>query len=329
MNDDTFLPEVSPDDAIVSAHLDGEASAEDAARLESDSTLRARQAAFAEVRDWVGTPVTVPAHARDAAIGAALRVFDDGLAVDPSTGNDGSSPPTDLGRARARRDGRPRGPMLVAIAAAVVVVLVGLGAAIKTTQRTATDTAAVSVAGSPQPKSQTYSASTEAGAGVVTANGPESTTAESNGGASPTTTASPPVTSVAVPNPVAGGQDNAKTAELNYAGTLGALNTPAEVRAAVNVALGRQTGAGAVTTVPAAAPTFETANLIQSCDAAVRLDDSEIGPLIVSGSATYQGTNAVVLAFVIDLEQHPAANGPARIYTVDAASCRVLDVQTI
>lgn len=61
------------DDEIVSAVLDGEATAEERARVAADPVLSARLAEFTAVAEAVGAPVAPPrADARDAALAAAV-----------------------------------------------------------------------------------------------------------------------------------------------------------------------------------------------------------------------------------------------------------------
>lgn len=62
-----------PDDELVSAVLDGEATADDRARVAADPALSARLAEFTSVADALTAPVAPPtAAARDAAIAAAV-----------------------------------------------------------------------------------------------------------------------------------------------------------------------------------------------------------------------------------------------------------------
>jgi hypothetical protein len=62
-----------PDDELVSAVLDGEATPDERARVAADPVLAARLAEFTVVAEAVGAPVETPAEAaRDAAVAAAL-----------------------------------------------------------------------------------------------------------------------------------------------------------------------------------------------------------------------------------------------------------------
>lgn len=332
-----------PDDEIVSAHLDGAATAEEAARVDADPALRARAAELARVAAAVAAPVEVPATVREAALAAALDAFDRPLVgettpagpapapmpVVPTAGSGPGSGPgaapdaprapvTDLAAARARRRGRAV-PYLVAAAAAVVLVVAGLGVARRGT--TSTDTASVAAA---------PSTTTRADSGA-TNQGVDSSTEKSTSGAagSPTTTTarSGAPSTVAPSAPTAGSDPEEATG--TFVGDLGTFTSPTQVRAALDRAAARSSaatgsGSGAVDAVDrvAAAPD------IARCDAVVRTADPEIGPLRTSGTATYQGTDALVLVYGIDRQAHPAANGATRAVTVDRATCVVLDAQT-
>src|SRR5690349_6571253 len=116
-------PTPRPDDELVSAVLDGEATADERARVEADPAARARLAELTTVRDRVAAPVTVPADARERAISAALGAFDQASspAAAPESGPATSGPPDQLAARRARRSGS--GGRYLAAAAAVVVVL--------------------------------------------------------------------------------------------------------------------------------------------------------------------------------------------------------------
>jgi negative regulator of sigma E activity len=102
-----------PDDELVSALLDGEATPEEEARVTSDPELAARLAEFRAVAEAVGAPVPVAQQAaRDAAIARAIA----------------TSPADELAAARAKRaDTRARRWLPIAsVAAAVLVVLAAI-----------------------------------------------------------------------------------------------------------------------------------------------------------------------------------------------------------
>jgi hypothetical protein len=101
-----------PDDELVSAVLDGEATADERARLEADPALSARLAEFRAISDRVAVPPPTPGDAdRDRAIAAAKAAR-----------RSSSSNVVPLG---SRRGGEL--PRFLAIAAAIVVVLGAAG----------------------------------------------------------------------------------------------------------------------------------------------------------------------------------------------------------
>jgi hypothetical protein len=105
-----------PDDELVSAVLDGEATPEERARVEADPELSARLAEFAAVRDAVGAPVAPPSDAtRERAIAAAK------VAVRHHGEPSGNVRPL---KRRSRAADVPR---FLAVAAAVLLVLVTFG----------------------------------------------------------------------------------------------------------------------------------------------------------------------------------------------------------
>jgi negative regulator of sigma E activity len=106
-------PTPHPDDELVSAYLDGEASAEEIARVDADPALRTRLAAFRQVRAAVGAAVEAPAAAdRERAVARALEA---GV----------RRPVADLddARARARARRRTRWVPVASVAAAVLLLL--------------------------------------------------------------------------------------------------------------------------------------------------------------------------------------------------------------
>jgi hypothetical protein len=102
---------------LASAYLDGEATADERARVEGDPALLAEVERLRRVRDAVATTASAPAAQRDAAINAALATFD-GLQVDAP------SPPNVVPMASRRKARWMQG--LTAAAAAIVLVLGGI-----------------------------------------------------------------------------------------------------------------------------------------------------------------------------------------------------------
>ena len=128
------------DDELVSAVLDGEATAEEAARVRADPALSSRLVELQAARDHVREArVEPPSRAdRDAAIAAAVRTA-----------------PTDLHERRRRR----RRTVRIAAAAAAVVVLAGvIGVFVASSRRTSTSSTAALA--SQSPASSTASPST-------------------------------------------------------------------------------------------------------------------------------------------------------------------------
>jgi negative regulator of sigma E activity len=141
MTDHTLLPPDPPEDLddVVSAYVDGEASAAEIARVEGDPTLVARAAEFAALAGRVGVVPDAPASASDAALTAALAAFDDlrhpaaAAVVDTPVADQPAvqqpaAPLQQLDSAARRASWASRfGPILAAAAAiAVVVGLVGV-----------------------------------------------------------------------------------------------------------------------------------------------------------------------------------------------------------
>jgi hypothetical protein len=111
MND----PTSDPRDELASALLDGESSAEEAARVAADPELAARVAAFEEVRSMLRAEVPSDPARRDAAVAAALAAFDE--EADAAGLGRGAVTPIS-----AARRGRLRWAQAVGVAAAAVLV---------------------------------------------------------------------------------------------------------------------------------------------------------------------------------------------------------------
>lgn len=128
---DPFDPTPDEDALLaVSALLDGTASAEDVARVESDPALRALLDDLRVLRAEVADVPPPPAATRDAAIAGALAVFDEVHAptttdtVAAHTSPTGSTPPA-ANVVRFERRRRWYGVVTGAAAAAVAVLFVG------------------------------------------------------------------------------------------------------------------------------------------------------------------------------------------------------------
>lgn len=127
-------PDPTPDDLVVSAVLDGEASPAEAERVASDPRLAARLAQLRAVASAVGGPVPlVDPAVREAHLAAALaemhRLAADPPVTDAPAAADAPPPspaPVDLAAARSRR--RPTASRVVLSVAAALLVVVAAGA---------------------------------------------------------------------------------------------------------------------------------------------------------------------------------------------------------
>jgi hypothetical protein len=100
-----------PDDELVSAVLDGEATPDERARVAADPLLRARLEEFAAVRELIGGPVAPPDQMTKARAIAAAK----------------ASRPHPLPPRVVARRRHSEAPRILAVAAAIVFCLAGLG----------------------------------------------------------------------------------------------------------------------------------------------------------------------------------------------------------
>ena len=106
------IEDFTPDDEIVSAYLDGEATAEEIARVQASPELLARVEAFRSTGLAVGAPVAPPPpEVREAAIAAALAASQTAPNV------------TSLGAAREKK--RAFSPRVLALSSAAAAVVIG------------------------------------------------------------------------------------------------------------------------------------------------------------------------------------------------------------
>jgi hypothetical protein len=246
-----------PDDELVSAHLDGTATPDEAAAVEASAPAMARRAELDAVRTRMGEPVTPPEGVRDRAVAAALAVFDEQRAEgDPAP----ATPAVSLGDARSARATRRR-RRLVPVLGAVAAVALALVAAAGLFARPPADTSATSGAASDQTVAG-FAPEAEPEAPQAPGSGKDGSTPLSNELAAP----------------VAVGVD------------LGTIADVAGLRRAVAAAL-TPPAAG---TGPAAAA---RAALGEECEAARRAADPALGPVQLAGKARYQGSPVGVLAF--------------------------------
>lgn len=301
-----------PDDEVVSAHLDGEATPDEVARVAAEPELAARAAVLERAIAAVATPVEpAPGDARERAIAAALDAW-----VAPGSAAPAGAAPAPVIDLAARRARRQR--VLLSAAAAVVVVLIGGGAVVQLTRGGPRQDVTTAAAPSASSTTANLEASRDA---VVQA----PTAAEGTPGVSATT--APPTTTSATAG-AAGPPRSAAPANL------GAIANPAQLRDAVVGAFAADsatapaqpsttttTRAGAPTTATGVAPTASVAAQFASCDASVRARDRELGELVFTATATYAGRDALVLVYALTPIN---ANGPVRIFAVDRGTCTIL-----
>lgn len=333
------------DDDLVSAHLDGEAPPGLDARLAAEPALEARRAAFAQVADLVAAPATPPEATREAALAAALEVYDreiapaaaataapvapvapPGAATSPAPPTAAAGPGSPAGATVTDLAARRRGRALpfLAAAAAVVILVAGIGVALR--RSTTTDTTASTAAGSVDQRGD-RSSSTARDKGseqnAATADdGPAAPSAPSAASRAPTTTVAGASSGATSASPTPGPGSAGAVASF---GDLGALATPDQLRRAVQRAGATDAAGGPA---PSTAPTTATAGtrgqidqqrLAAACDALVPAVYPPIGTLTATGTATYQGTDVVLLVYTIDPVQHPRAGGTTRVYAIDAS----------
>lgn len=266
------MSDLHHDDDVLSAWLDGEATADEAAAVEAgmadDPAVAARVEQLRAVAAAVATPVVpAPAGARERAVAAALAAAG-AVATDRADGA-APGPPADLAARRRRRS-----TIVLSAAAAVVAVLLAVPVV---RSWTGDDTGDREVAGP--------AASQEA-------------TADEDGG---DTAAAGRGVPEALPE-------------------LGALDSPEDVAAAVGRTTQPSTQAGMEAATEeddgaAAAPAHR-------CEPGVRAADPGLGALVLSATATYQGTEAYVLGFV------PAdagtGTGVLQVLVLDVRGCAPL-----
>jgi hypothetical protein len=322
-------PPPPPDDQLVSDHLDGVAP--DPAAVPGTEAGRDRLARFADARAQVAAEVPVPAGARDAAVAAALEVFDTEVspsaagAVSLPDGPDRPRPPAsreDVGLAGPAAPGGPAGlpgdelavrrrrrwrtaPVLGA--AASVLLVVGLIAGVRREQ---------------QAQDQMTSAGAPA-AGSADRAGP-----------------SPPLQAPALsgPMPASGGAAQADAnaragAPVSAAPAgpdLGEVSDAASFRRAVAAALPRLLGATttAAARVDPSVPAAES--LGPTCEAALRAAHPELGAVAVRSAAHRDGTTLPMLAFLVPAPSPAPPQAPTvRAFLIDPASCRAVFDETV
>lgn len=338
------------DDEIVSAHLDGEATPDEVARVTADPAAQVTLTAFERVRLLVAEPVTPSVAARETALAAALGLFDQGvdatpdaphtIAADPAveaaaaaTPITAIAPVVDLASRRSARSLR-----LLSAAAAVFVLLgVVAVARIATTQDVSND-----VAGAPAIASTTTSAADLRA--TAQPENPSPNAASDTPSTTFETTGAPIGPDRSAPStPAPSAPPTTSDERTNRLADLGILSNRHDLRLAVAGALTTSTDAGSspptgpssdrttdTTTASATAPPRNDATAaVSRCDTARRAADPEITDLVLAASATYQGVPALVLSYRIDPARSPAANGTLRTAVLNPSDCSVLLEDTV
>lgn len=294
-------------DELVSAYLDGTATADERAAVERSASHRARLDQFQRIHDQLATPLpTAQPHVRESAIAAALATWDEQLATrahrDADTSPAALTVPVDLERARRAR---ARRRVRVASVAAIVLVVLALPAVIALSRRHEPST------------TQTASAPTEGQITTTVAalTGPTQTSSSSAGAVA---SGAPPAVSAAPETTLA----PATTTDL------GSIATPVDLAAKVSLAMTQSSadGSSAATSTTSAsprgvdAPTASPSNdAADACEAVVRSATSGLGVVRFQASATYQGHGVTVLVFA-------GENGRLglEVFALDAADCSTL-----
>lgn len=308
---ETGIP--APDDELVSAVLDGEASPDEVARVEGDPVLAERLRELRAVATAVAAPVA-PHPALDDLLGRALASADEPPAETPSTpvAPDPTATHTsgvaDLGAARRRRE-RTRRLLAVAAVVAVLALAVPLLGSLDEGDTDSAETASVSAGDAADPDTvgeADESLSTADGAG----SGLDDATAEA---AVPTTTAAGPASSVP-PDASA----SARTAGLGALGEFAA--TAPLVDVVRDLAARPSTDLDADQTADAPA---DGAFSPSTCPTLLAgLDPPAI--VATSGTATVEGRPVVVVVTVAD-----ASGLGAQVLVVTADCTAVLDQQPL
>ena len=293
----------SPDDELVSAYLDGEATPEERALVEARPDLVARVADLRRVADLVAFTEPAPPGAADAAVTAALAAFT-GPSPAPTL-----APLTDLDARRRRRHGRAIAG-LGAAAALVLVVVVGVAVL---RGRSSSGTAATSAA-----ESADVAAAGPPGTPTGKAGGTALTPDAANGAQAPLAATEGP-----------GGPGR-------YVGALGSFTDEAALGRTLRPYLQPAAGAGAgdspatsgaaAVAPPAPAQAAPASGAIVqrlgTCAATRQGDDPTLGPVALTGRATVDGAPVDVLVFAI----RPTGASPAGGYQVVTVTpdCRLL-----
>jgi len=302
----------------VSAALDGESTADEAAHLVGCSVCQADVEALRSVSDAMAAPpLRVPAVVREAAIVAALDAFDGlGSADEHETGRDDAGravatarPNDEIPDLRARRRARPRivaGPWIAAAAVLLLVVLAvplldsGTGQDDSSTDTAALDDSATEESAALAAPDQGFTdvgdlGDLDAGADlrdvVDQALSARTSAAPAQGGGS------------------ASDDAQAESAEPAPTAVAGGSETTSESDASTGFGGGGSGGTGGV---------------VEACIEPVRAELGELGALILAGTATIDGEAGLVLGFEAVGTDRPTT----LVVLVTAEACRLVTFQS-
>lgn len=317
-----------PDDELVSAVLDGEATPDERALVEADPAARRRLAELRRVRDLVAAPVPVAGSVREAAIAAALAQFDGaagptgGADPHPAAPTDRFVVPDQLATRRARRQGG-NGARILAAVAAIVVLVIGTSVVL----RILNPPADVTVASTAQ--SAEIPAPDVAAGGSGSSGAAEADRQDENAVTSTTVTLDADAMDTTLPATTAA-PDDATTSTIETV-ELGPVASNRDLRDRVLTIVDQQATreqADPRSTGPEVSrrPALDA---LVSCASYLDAIDPELDQLLAVANATYGGQPTAVFAFRIDRAAYPAANGSVRIYAVDPVTCTTRTVLTV
>jgi negative regulator of sigma E activity len=252
------------EDELVSAVVDGEATADERTLVENDPRLRARRDSFTRVRGSLGAVPAVPDATRESAITTALD------SAEVHQRDVDSTPPKTVRLDRDRTHRRRQVATILAAAAAILIAVPLLAIALSG-RGTEQDVASTGVAAD------------------------ESTDALASGGAAdaaPSSTTASPEAASGFAVVFAGDLGSIGSASQLRAEVEGALASAGRSLAP------RSASPQSSTTAPSQAPNVDADDpSADACGAAVAASDPTLGSLVLTATATWSDEPAVVLVF--------------------------------
>ncbi len=332
-----------PDDDMLNAYIDGEATPEERALVESDASLEERIGLLRRVSEAVRVANPPSAATRERNVTGALAVFDassdesgtgveaPGLSSPRNTSGQAAQPPlsgmtglgaaTDINTARKRRNRRRLTAMSVA-----AITLVGFVIAATLLTRAITSVPVNEAAQVPRTAAKELIQTHD---GSVVGSG----AASEEGNGSPSRASVPTVSS---PSPAPAGRPaeppratTGPTAGIAFVGDLGATSPGPQFRTLVGQQIEHLNAERAVGDLPSS----DTGDGVTAsegstkCQDAVRSTDPKLGPLVMVGSVLIDGTPSTVLAFAFVDPNDPTRVGH-RAFAV-ASNCSIIDVETL